>query len=145
MSEGLKQSYFRNRFNETKIIQLQIHFILLLKYLFGLVIWLLWNIYFTSFSPLDCSWQLFCEETLQPAPEGRIEYFAPIIPTFEALKQISQASSIFRRVVLTCFLDFLKLFPSSFTFSSQFLAHFFLISRILLFPSLFRSLLSTEL
>ena len=30
--------------------------------------------------------QLFCE----PAPEGRIAYFAPIIPTFEALKQISQ-------------------------------------------------------
>ena len=70
--------------------------------------------------------QLFCE----PAPEGHIAYFAPFIPTFEALKQISQTSPIFRRVVPTCFLDFLKLFPSIFTFSSQFLAHFFLISYI---------------
>ena len=36
-----KIQYLINRFNQTILIQLQIHFILLLKYLFGLVIWLL--------------------------------------------------------------------------------------------------------
>ena len=56
-------------------------------YLYHLVWWHGYyeRFYFTSFSPLDCSCQFSCEQTLWPAPEGRIAYFVPIIPTFYAM------------------------------------------------------------